>query len=90
MSKPLQEIVRGAIVTRIHAGRMNREIADFNNISVNTVKDFAREYHNFIVEGGQDEEFDIKRKLHKSRSDAHSIELMERCRRPSMTTWGSP
>jgi hypothetical protein len=54
------------------------------------VKDFAREYHNFIVEGGQDEEFDIKRKLHKSRSDAHSIELMERCRRPSMTTWGSP
>ncbi len=28
------------------------EIADFNNISVNTVKNFARENHNFIEEGG--------------------------------------
>jgi DNA-binding NarL/FixJ family response regulator len=49
--------VRGAIVTRIRAGRTNREIADFNNLSVNTVKSFAREYHNFIQEGGQDEDF---------------------------------
>jgi hypothetical protein len=57
----LQKCVRGAIVTGICAGRTNREIADFNNLSVNTVKSsFAREYHNFIEEGGQDEEFTSK------------------------------
>jgi hypothetical protein len=39
---------------------MNREIVDFNNIFVNTAKNFVREYHNFIEDGEQDKEFDIK------------------------------
>ncbi len=47
--------MRGAIVTGIQARRMNREIADFDNITVNNVKTFAREYHNFIEEVRQDE-----------------------------------
>jgi hypothetical protein len=68
--------VRGAIVTGIRAGRTNREIADFNNISVNTVKSFSREYHRFIEEGGQDEDFDLKRKQHRRRSDAHGVEMV--------------
>ncbi len=78
MNGQLQECVRGAIVTRIRARRTNREIADFNNISVNTVKSFSREYHRFIEEGGQDEDFDIKRKQHRRRSDAHSVEIVEK------------
>ena len=77
MNGLLQESVRGAIVTGIRAGRTNKEIADFNNISVSTVKRLAKEYHKFIEQGGQDEEFDIKRKQHRRRSDAHSREIVE-------------
>jgi hypothetical protein len=77
MNRQLQECVRGAIVTGISARRTNREIADFN-ISVNTVKSFSREYHRFIEEGGQDEDFDIKRKQHRRRSDAHGVEIVEK------------
>ena len=66
------------MVTGIRAGRTNREIADFNNISYNTVKNFAREYHKFIEEGGQDDDFDVKRKQHRRRSDAHSQEMVDR------------
>jgi hypothetical protein len=36
----LQEGHEGALVTVICAGRTNREMVDFNNISYNTVKDF--------------------------------------------------
>ena len=78
MNGTLQEAQRGAIVTGIRAGRTSREIADFNNISYNTVKHIAREYNNFIEEGGQDEKFDIKRKPHHRRSDAHSMEIVDR------------
>ncbi len=78
MNGQLQECVRGVFVTGIRGGRTNREIADFNHLSVNTVKSFAREYHNFVDQGGQDEDFDIKRKQHRHRSDAHSMEIMEK------------
>jgi hypothetical protein len=47
----LQEGQKGAIVTGICARRTNREMVDFNNISCNTVKDFAMEYFNFHEEG---------------------------------------
>jgi hypothetical protein len=47
----LQEGHKGALFTGICAGRTNREMVDFNNISCNTVKDFAREYFNFHEEG---------------------------------------
>jgi len=77
MNRLLPESVRGAIVTGICAGRTNKEMADFNNISVTTVKSFAREYHNFIEEGGQDEEIDITRKQHRRRSDASSLETVQ-------------
>jgi transposase len=77
MNGNLQEAQRGAIVTWIRAGRTNREIADFNNISYNTVKNFSREYHSFIEEGGQDKDFDVKRRKHSRRSDAHSMDLVE-------------
>lgn len=66
------------MVTGIRAGRTNREIANFNEISYNTVKNFTREYNKFIEEGGQAEEFDIKRKQHRRRSDAHTVEIVER------------
>jgi hypothetical protein len=78
MNGKLQEAQRGAIDTGIRALRTNREITDFNNISYNTVKNFSREYHSFIEEGGQDEDFDVKRKKHSRRSDAHSMDLVER------------
>ncbi len=51
----------GALVTGICAGRTNREMVYFNNISCNTEKDFAVEYFNFHEEGHY-EEFNIKRK----------------------------
>jgi hypothetical protein len=77
VNRQLQECVRGAIVTGIHAGRTNRDIANFN-ISANTMKNFAREYLNLIEQGGQDEEFDIKRKQHRCRSDTSSMEIVEK------------
>ncbi len=78
MNGKLQEAQRRAIVPGNRAGRTNREIADFNNISYNTVKNFSREYNNFIEEGGQDEDFYIKRKKHRRRSDAYNMDLAER------------
>jgi hypothetical protein len=42
------------------------------------VKNFTREYSNFIEEGGQDEEFNINRKKHCCHSNAHSKDLVER------------
>jgi hypothetical protein len=47
----LQEGQEGHLVTGICAGRTNREMADFNNISCNTVKDFAMDYFNIHKEG---------------------------------------
>jgi hypothetical protein len=46
----LQEGHEGTLVPGICAGRTNREMVDFNNISCNTVKDFAMEYFNFHEE----------------------------------------
>jgi hypothetical protein len=51
INRMLQEGQEGALVTGICAGRTNREMVDFNNISCNTVKDFAIEYYNFHEEG---------------------------------------
>ncbi len=51
INKMLQEGQEGALVTGICAGRTNREMVDFKNISCNTVKDFAMEYFNFHEEG---------------------------------------
>ena len=76
MNGNLQEAQRGAIVTGLRAGRTNREISDFNNIPYNTVKGFAREYHCFLEEGGEDGDFDIKRKQHRRRSDAYGTEIV--------------
>jgi hypothetical protein len=50
INRMLQEGQDGALVTGIRAGRTNREMVDFNNISCNTVKDFAMDYFNFHEE----------------------------------------
>jgi hypothetical protein len=39
----LQDGQEGALVTEICAGKINREMVDFNNISCNTVEDFEEE-----------------------------------------------
>jgi len=75
MNGLIQEAGRGAIITGIRAGKTNREIAEFNNLSISTVKEVSKLYHDFIEEGGQDEDFDVKRKSHRRRSDAHSPEI---------------
>jgi hypothetical protein len=77
MTELEKEAQRGAIVCGLRAGRSNREIADFNNISINTVKHYAREYRTFIEEGGEEALWDIKKKQQKRRSDAHSQELID-------------
>jgi hypothetical protein len=51
INRMLQEGHEGALVTGICAGRTNREMVYFTNISCNTVKDFAVEYFNFHEEG---------------------------------------
>ena len=67
----------GAIVTGVRAGRTSREIAQFNNISYNTVKSYVREYRHFLDGGGQEKDFDIKRKKHSRRSDAHGDDMVQ-------------
>ena len=58
----LQGGQEGALVTGICAGRTNREMVDFNNISCNTVKDFAMEYSSIFMNKEHYEELNIKRK----------------------------
>jgi hypothetical protein len=50
INRMLQEGQEGALVTGICAWRTNREMVDFDNISCNTVKDFAMKYFNFHEE----------------------------------------
>jgi hypothetical protein len=51
INRMLQGGQEGALVTGICTGRTNSEMVDFNNISCNTVKDFAMEYFNFHEKG---------------------------------------
>ena len=39
----VQEAQRGAVICGIRAGKMTREIADFNNIAMGTVKQISKE-----------------------------------------------
>ena len=49
---------RGAIVSGIHAGRTNSQIAAFNSIPISTVKKVSKLYHDFLASGEKDEDFD--------------------------------
>jgi hypothetical protein len=51
INRMLQEGQEGALVTGVCGRRTNREMVDFNNISCNTVKDFAMELFNFHEKG---------------------------------------
>jgi hypothetical protein len=51
INRMLQEGQEGALGTGICAGRTNRKMVDFNDISCNAVKDFDIEYFNFHEEG---------------------------------------
>ncbi len=77
MNGNAQEAQRGAIITGARAGRSGREIADFNMISYNTVKGVLKEYRDFLDGGGEDDHFDIKRKKHARRRDAHGDDVVE-------------
>ena len=44
----VQEVQRGAIISGIRAGKRNREIADFNNIAIGTMKQVLKAYRNFF------------------------------------------
>ena len=53
------------LVSRVFAGKMNREISDFNNIPMSTVKKHKKDYNNFINMGNSPETYDLTRKIHK-------------------------
>jgi hypothetical protein len=68
---------RGAIVSGIRAGRTNSQIAAFNSIPISTVKKISKLYHDFLASGEKDEDFDIKRKAHRPRSDTMKADMGE-------------
>ena len=67
---------RGAIVSRIHAGRTNSERAGFNSIPISTVKKISKLYNDFLASGGMEEDFSIQRKAHRCRSDNKREDMM--------------
>jgi hypothetical protein len=73
-----KEAQRGAIVCGLRAGRSIQESADYNNISINTVKHYAHEYCTFIEEGGEEALWDIKK----------AAEAQERCPQPRVVRPG--
>ena len=68
---------RGAIVSGIHAGRTNSEIAGFNSIPISTVKKISKLYNDFLASEGMEEDFDIQRKAHRRRSDNMREDMVE-------------
>ncbi|CAB4056742.1 GJC2 [Lepeophtheirus salmonis] len=71
---------RGVIVYGIQTGRPNVEIAEFPNIPSSTVKKVARRYLDFLASGdggGNDEDFDVKRKFHKHCSGSNREDMVE-------------
>jgi hypothetical protein len=88
MNGQLQECVRGAIVTGICAQRTNREIADLNNISVNTVKSFARSITTSLKRGDKMKSLKSKGSSIGAAVTPTAWRLWRRCRRPSTMTWG--
>jgi hypothetical protein len=88
MNGKLQEAQSGAIVTRIRTGRTNREIADFNNLSFNTVKKFIRSTTTLLKKGAK-----MKILISKEISTAVAVMLTawtwwRECRSSSMRTPG--
>ena len=68
----------GVIVSGVCAGRSNKEISEFNNIPMSTVKKHKKEYMDFIDAGNSPEDYDITRKSHKCHSNAHDHEIVSR------------
>ena len=71
-------INRGEKVYGVHAGRSNKEISEFNNIPMSKGKKQKKDYTDFIDEGDSPEDYDIPRKSHKPRSDAHDQDIVAR------------
>jgi transposase len=59
MNELLHEAQRGAMVMAFRAGRSSQEIADFNNISISTVKGLKLVWDQFLEEGGSPDKFNI-------------------------------
>ena len=68
---------RGAIVSGIHAGMTNSEIAGFNSTPISTVKKISKLYNDFLASGGMEEDFNIKRKAHRRHSDNMREDMVE-------------
>ena len=69
-------INRRAIVSGVRAGRSNKEISEFNNIPMSTMKKHKKDYMNFIDTGNSYEDYDITRKSHKRCSDGHDHNIV--------------
>ena len=60
------------------AGKSNREISEFNNIPMSTVKKHKKDYTDFIDVSNSPEDYDITRKSHKCTSNTHSYSIVAR------------
>ena len=77
MNAQLQEAQRGAMVMGFRAGRTTKEIAEFNQIPLATVKGFKMSWEKYLEDGGDADNFDIKRKPHKRRSDGFQEDMVD-------------
>ena len=76
MSGLTQLINHRTIVSRVHAGKMNKDISDFNNIPMSTVKKHKKDYNYLINMGNSPEAYDITRKIHKPCSDTQDHDIV--------------
>ena len=77
MNSLLQEAQRIAMIMDFCAEKSNQEISDFNNIPIDTVKNFKHVWDKFLKEEGNPDEFDNKIKVDKRRSDAHGEDIVD-------------
>ena len=87
MSSVTHIINPGAKVSVVCARRSNKEISEFNNITMSTVK---KDYLDFVKAGNSPKDYDILRKPHKCPSDAHNHKIVARYRSLSTRTPQSP
>ena len=78
MSGLTQIINRRAIVSGVSVRKMNKEISDFNNIPMSTVKKHKKDYNNFVNPGNSPEAYDITRKIHQGCSNSHNHDIVAR------------
>jgi hypothetical protein len=72
-----EEKTRAIVVSGFCARRTAKEIIQFHDIKKSTVNDIKKKWDTHIAAGGSSDDFEMRRKIHKRRSNSKGAVLAE-------------